>query len=265
MNKTYKILELDDKTEYPFETIKKQFYKLSIRYHPDKFKDNYSLNIQEKYKSIINAYNEIKYNFVNKSKKISNNHEGLKFLSKKKIKLDLDLSMLIKEKGLNKIFLENIDDEDKNNIKLYLDLNLSEYDIENQFKLLHPDKKDIDEIKLHKDTKIKIDDIKKQREISLNDLMPKKIVDNSNFNSQFLINKAKYKKIIKYNKPDNNKFYHLSGKLKTHFDIKSEEVDSFINPKVIINKKIKLEELEKLTEKEFSLNLKKLIKLRDEI
>ena len=53
MKNYYKILEIDELSE--FNSIKKNYYKLAMKYHPDKNKTNKKLN-GEKFKEIVEAY-----------------------------------------------------------------------------------------------------------------------------------------------------------------------------------------------------------------
>ena len=266
-----KILELDINTKYQPHEIKKQFYKLSNKYHPDRFSNTfYPKEIKERYQNIIIAYKNICYNDKqNTNNKIPLDHNGLRFINKIDKK-----STIVKElpNDFNSRFFDLINREDRENIKLYFDLGMTDSDIENQFNLLYPDQeiKNNNEI-YNKNLKI-LKDIIKDRENDFNKLKPKKILNNENFNIQFTQNKNTNKlDLIKYEKPQNEKFYlheigldNLYKINNTKFDLENKLPDN-PNKLFLIDDSITVGKDIKLTKKEFDVKLNQLINERNKI
>ena len=266
----YRVLELDNTIIYSVHSLKKQFYKLSSRYHPDLFINNmYPDSIKEKYISIVIAYNYLKSNYL---KSINNDtlagstpkdHNALKFINKIGI-YNKDIDNSIDNNKFNEEFLKNISEEDNSNLKLFLELGLSEQDIDNQFSLLHPEPKNIKENELFQESVLKLEEIVNQRKKDIVFYLPKKIIDEKNLNSEFTYNKTKHSIIIKYNKPDNEKYY-LNNSIINNFHLVDDEVfikeyDLPNNPnEIILDKKTVQEKpLGKINVEDFNISLEKL-------
>ena len=275
----YSVLELDDTIIYSVHSLKKQFYKLSSRYHPDRFINNmYPDSIKEKYTSIVIAYNYLKSNYL---KSINNDtlagtgstpkdHNALKFINKIGI-YNKDIDNSIDNNKFNEEFLKNISEEDNSNLKLFLELGLSEQDIDNQFSLLHPEPKTIKENELYQESTVKLEKIVNQRQKDIINYLPNKIIDEKNLNSEFMYNKTKRNTIIKYNKPDNEKYYLNNSKIDNFHLVNDavfiKEYDLPNNPTEIIRDKniIEKEPIGKISVKDFNVSLEELIKSRLEI
>jgi len=273
----YSVLELDDTIIYSVHSLKKQFYKLSSRYHPDRFINNmYPDSIKEKYTSIVIAYNYLKSNYL---KSMNNDtlatstpkdHNALKFINNISI-CNKNIDNTIDNSKFNEEFLKNISEEDNSNLKLFLELGLSEQDIDNQFSLLHPEPKTIKENELHKESIVKLEGIINQRQEDIVNYLPNKIIDEKNLNSEFMYNKTKRSTIIKYSKPDNEKYYLNNSKIDNFHLVNDavfiKEYDLPNNPNEIIRDKNIIEEepIGKISVKDFNVSLEELIKSRLEI
>ena len=274
----YSVLELDDSTIYSVIRLKKQFYKLSSRYHPDRFISSmYPDSVKDKYTSIVIAYNYLKSNCFKSLKNedlatiTPKDHNALKFINKINIydknidNKDVDSSKF------NEEFLKNISEEDNSNLKLFLELGLSEQDIDNQFSLLHPEPKTIKENEIYHESTLKLKQIINQRQEDIANYLPNKIIDEKDLNSEFIYNKTKHSAIIKYNKPDNEKYYLNNSRIDTFHLVDDEvfikEYDLPNNPTEIrVDKDIIHEELiGKINVENFNISLKKLINSRLEI
>lgn len=274
----YSVLELDDTTIYSVISLKKQFYKLSSRYHPDRFINNmYPDSIKEKYTSIVIAYNYLKSNCFKTLKNedlatsTPKDHNALKFINKIDI-YDKNIdNKNVDSSKFNEEFLKNISEEDNSNLKLFLELGLSEQDIDNQFSLLHPEPKTIKENEIYQESTLKLKQIINQRQEDIVNYLPNKIIDEKDLNSEFIYNKTKYSTIIKYNKPDNEKYYLNNSKIDTFHLVDDEvfikEYDLPDNPiKIIEDKNIIDEEpVGKISIENFNISLEKLINSRLEI
>jgi curved DNA-binding protein CbpA len=180
----YSVLELDDSTIYSVIRLKKQFYKLSSRYHPDRFINNmYPDSIKEKYTSIVIAYNYLKSNCFKLLKNedlatsTPKDHTALKFINKIDI-YDVDIdNKNVDNSKFNEDFLKNISEEDNSNLKLFLELGLSEQDIDNQFSLLHPEPKTIKENGLYQESTLKLEKIFNQRQEEIVNYLPSNIIN----------------------------------------------------------------------------------------
>ena len=101
--------------------------------------------------------------------------------------------------------------------------------------------------------------------------MPNNIITAKNLNSEFIYNKTKHSCIIKYNKPDNEKYYLNNSEI-DNFHLVNDEVfikeyDLPNNPtEITLDKKIIEEEpIGKISVENFNISLKKLINSRLEI
>ena len=276
----YSVLELDDTTIYSIYSLKKQFYKLSSRYHPDRYVNElYPDSVKDKYKSIVIAYNYLKSNCFKSLKNddlatiTPKDHNALKFINKIDIyDIDIDIdNKNVDSSKFNEDFLKNISEDDNSNLKLFLELGLSEQDIDNQFSLLHPEPKTIKENELYHKSTLKLEEIVNQRQENIVNYLPNNIITAKNLNSEFIYNKTKHSCIIKYNKPDNEKYYLNNSEI-DNFHLVNDEVfikeyDLPNNPtEITLDKKIIEEEpIGKISVENFNISLKKLINSRLEI
>ena len=223
----YSTLELAVDKEYTKQDLKKQFYKLSSRYHPDRFLDTeYTLTIKNKYINIIEAYNYLKS--LEKDEITSNlprDHTALKFINK--INHKKTISKVIPE-NFNEQFLTRITSEDKTNLKLFFELGLSEQDIDAQFVLLHQD------FSIVEANDLKLQEFIEKRELDIQSSIPKNILCRENLNKQFIQNKNRGMDVVKYGEPDNDKFYIINNGIdnmyKINDDIFLKEYDLPENP-----------------------------------
>ena len=206
----YNILGLKNCQDTPLSVIKKKFYQLSLKYHPDKIQSDDCL---EDYQKIITAYNILRNDKYRKNyhQQYPLDHYHLK------TKLNYENSskeceqILTKEfnrNSFNKEFLSRISDQDKNNIDLFISMNMTPSDIDDQFKYLHPESKFdsnyVENKKSYDAFQQQILKLEEKRRLELNDLHPTKILKNYNpwdFNNQFNVNKNKLYHIIKYEEP----------------------------------------------------------------
>lgn len=206
----YTVLELTPEWEYSKQQLKKQFYKLSSRYHPDRFqKRDYTLEIKNKYIRIIEAYNYLKsLEKEDITSDLPHDHSALKFINK--INMENKKTKAIPE-DFNEVFLESISGEDTINLKLFFELGLSEQDIDVQFVLLHPNSQTIVDNKVYLNNDLKLKDYIKQRELEIQDSLPKNILSSEKLNSQFKKNREQGMSVVRYSEPDNDKFYMMGG------------------------------------------------------
>lgn len=204
----YLILGLENSPNIPLSVIKKKFYQLSLRYHPDKIQSDDSL---DKYQQIITAYNILRNDKYRKNyhQQYPLDHYHLKTkLSYQQSKNETKYKNQFDSKEFNQDFLKNISDQDKNNIDLFIAMNMTPSDIDDQFRYLHPETKFennyIENKRSYDDFQQQIEILEDKRRLELNDLHPTKILtkyDPWDFNNQFNVNKNKLYHIIKYEEP----------------------------------------------------------------
>jgi curved DNA-binding protein CbpA len=207
----YLILGLKNSPDIPLSVIKKKFYQLSLKYHPDKIESDDSL---EEYQQIITAYNILRNDKYRKNyhQQYPLDHYHLKtklsYQQSKNETKNKNYQNQFDPNIFNQEFLKNLSDQDKNNIDLFIAMNMTPSDIDDQFRYLHPETKFennyIENKKSYDDFQQQIVTLEEKRRLELNDLHPVKILDQFNpkeFNNQFNVNKNKHYQIIKYEKP----------------------------------------------------------------
>lgn len=206
----YTILGLKCDPEIPLSIIKKKFYQLSLKYHPDKIESD---DMMEDYEKIIKAYN------ILRNDKLRNNYHQQYPLDHYHLKTKLAYEKISEKpckkskeefnhESFNREFLNQISDQDKNNIDLFVAMNMTPSDIDDQFRYLHPESKFdsnyVENKKSYDNFLQQIHNLEEKRRMDLNDMNTIKILDQfdpKEFNNQFNINKNKNYQIIKYEKP----------------------------------------------------------------
>ena len=265
----YDILGLEKDPEIPINIIKKQFYKLSLQFHPDRLSKKSSEN-DINYQNMI-----IAYNILSDSKKrleyhkhFPSDHYQLSHSSKALYKVNKKTNKKINLKKFNLDFLKKIKQQDAENLQLFVDLSLNPNDIENQFKILHPETKfetNYKQSKLSYDNfKLEIENLIETRNKEL--IKPTKLFktfDNTIFNNYFCNNKRK-SQIIKYETPEpsdiiKNNYIVNSEKFRLEYELPSNP-DNKYNLKEIDHQ---ITKTEKISLDEFDKKLKDYINNRD--
>jgi curved DNA-binding protein CbpA len=211
----YQTLGFKQDSEIPLSVIKKRFYQLSIKYHPDKINtlsdgSSRATHTQEipKYQEIIIAYNILRDEKLRKDyhQQYPANHYQLKHLPRK-MKYKLSKKKYRVPENFNLEFLQSISKRDQDNIDMYINLGFNQSDIDDQFRVLHPETKFDSNYTCHmqeySDFQKEINKLVEKRRLQDNVIQPVKIIDKYNadiFHQQFLINKRN-SQIIKYREP----------------------------------------------------------------
>lgn len=206
----YTILGLKNDPEIPLSIIKKKFYQLSLKYHPDKIESD---DLMEDYQKIITAYNILRNDKLRKNyhQQYPLDHYHLKTkinYEKSQQKIAGKHNNIFNSESFNRDFLNQISDQDRNNIDLFVAMNMTPSDIDDQFRYLHPESKFdsnyVENKKSYDNFQQQIDNLEEKRRLELNEIHPVKILNNydpKEFNNQFNVNKNKHYQIIKYEQP----------------------------------------------------------------
>ncbi len=126
----YQVLGFKPGSEIPLSVIKKRFYQLSIKHHPDKIgKDNLS-HQKKKYQEIIIAYNILRDEKLRKDyhQQYPANHYQLKHLPRK-MEYKLSKKLYKVPENFNLEFLKSISKRDQDNIDMYINLGFNQSDM----------------------------------------------------------------------------------------------------------------------------------------
>uniref|UniRef100_A0A6C0LZA5 J domain-containing protein n=1 Tax=viral metagenome TaxID=1070528 RepID=A0A6C0LZA5_9ZZZZ len=268
----YLVLGLKNDPNTPLSVIKKKFYQLSLKYHPDKIESD---DLIEDYEKIITAYN------ILRNDKLRKNYHQQYPLDHYHLKTKLNYENSSKKceqvstkefnrKSFNREFLSQISDQDKNNIDLFVSMNMTPSDIDDQFKYLHPESKfDSNYIENKKSYDVfqqQLEKLEEKRRNDLDNTHPVKILDqfdSKEFNNQFNVNKNKHYHIIKYVKPVEYNSYENGFLIDDEKFTKEYELPVNPNEYIDSDKYINNYIIEPISTQEFMDQLEMLKKNRD--
>lgn len=268
----YLVLGLKNDPNTPLSVIKKKFYQLSLKYHPDKIESD---DLIEDYEKIIMAYN------ILRNDKLRKNYHQQYPLDHYHLKTKLNYENSSKKceqvstkefnrKSFNREFLSQISDQDKNNIDLFVSMNMTPSDIDDQFKYLHPESKfDNNYVENKKSYDVfqqQLEKLEEKRRNDLDNTHPVKILDqfdSKEFNNQFNVNKNKHYHIIKYVKPVEYNSYENGFLIDDEKFTKEYELPVNPNEYIDSDKYINNYIIEPISTQEFMDQLEMLKKNRD--
>lgn len=268
----YLVLGLKNDPNTPLSVIKKKFYQLSLKYHPDKIESD---DLIEDYEKIIMAYN------ILRNDKLRKNYHQQYPLDHYHLKTKLNYENSSKKceqvstkefnrKSFNREFLSQISDQDKNNIDLFVSMNMTPSDIDDQFKYLHPESKfDNNYVENKKSYDVfqqQLEKLEEKRRNDLDNTHPVKILDqfdSKEFNNQFNVNKNKQYHIIKYVKPVEYNSYENGFLIDDEKFTKEYELPVNPNEYIDSDKYINNYIIEPISTQEFMDQLEMLKKNRD--